>query len=295
MLLHYARRKPAVEPSAPEPSAPIAAGSLATTGQQQFHCQSIVKFLPRSGSADPAGDDSCESVCLPPPGSIRGLILDADLMISNTAAWCRSLALLLTQVGHEPAGSLQHRLWRNLHLADVFRGRRELGDVLEEYLESLSIARGRRDEVLAASLSQWREGQSPLHFLPGVRQTLRRITASGAKLAIVADSTVCGHEFENQLHDAGLGDICSAVVTSVDVDSVLPDAELYRFALDRLGIGPHETLCVAQECALAPNESNAALTCAFSATTARELGSSIGRLEDLVGLFQPLAALAKAG
>jgi phosphoglycolate phosphatase-like HAD superfamily hydrolase len=232
---------------------------------------------------------------LPPPGSVRALILDADLILSNTAAWCRSLSQLLAHVGHEPAGMLQHRLWRNQHLADVFRGRRELGDVLEEYLESMSIARGRRDEVLAASLSQWREGQFPLHFLPGVRKTLRRIAATGAKLAIVADSTVSGHEFEVQMHQAGLGDVCSELVTSVDVDSVLPSAALYRVALERLGGDPSEVLCVAQACALAAPAETSALNCAFAESRGCESESAIDRLEDLVGLFAPLATFAKAG
>lgn len=301
MLLHYARRKPADEPTAPEPAAGTPTGSFASTGQQpatvadeQFTCQSIVKFLPRAGESARVLERAPLRAHLPAPGAIAGLILDADLIFSNIAAWCQSLAQLLTYVGHEPAGALQHRLWRNQHLADAFRGRREFGDSLESYLRVLAIPLGPRDEVLAASLSQWREGEWPLRLLPGVRKTLRRLSASGAKLAIVADSTVSGVELEGQLRAAGLGNLFGAVVTSVDEDRLLPDAELYRVALDRLGTTPGESMCVASPSALADAEDCFSQSCAFSEAPNRESGFCISRLEELLQLFDPHATLSRA-
>lgn len=291
MLLHYARRQPADESNAREFAAGLP-GPGSASSEPPFPCQTIVRFLPRA--EQPAQQTGAKRPTLPPHGKIRGLILDADLLVSNTAAWCRELSLLLAHVGCDGAADLQHRLWRNRCLAEAFRGRRELGDCLDAFLHTLPLSRGRRDEVLAASLAQWREVQSALRPLPGVRKTLRRLAALGAKLAMVSDSASCGAELATQLSAAGLGDVFAAVVTSVDVDCVLPDAEVYRIATARLGLSSAETLCVAETSALCAT--GATNNCAADGShMPAEQGWHIGRLDDLTVLFDSFAELARAG
>lgn len=294
MLLHYARPKP--DNGLDAPAQPLATPNPPSLVSRHLPGQTILRFLSRS-VAPPETTTANSLLGVSSPEKIRGLILDADLLISNSAAWCRSLALLLAHVGCDCVAEIANRNWRSRQLADVFRGRRELGDVLEEFLRSLPLASGRRDEVFAASLAQWREGHSPLHLLPGARQTLRRIAATGAKLALVADTAVSGHELESQLAEAGLGDVCLTVISSVDLDRVMPSPEFLQTALYRLHLDADEVLFVAEE----PPPINAAIHAGRLACSCRSSSLNFdahwraSRLEELLPLFQPAGNLARAG
>jgi FMN phosphatase YigB (HAD superfamily) len=237
-----------------------------------------------------------EGVRLPPAGAFRGLILDADLVLSSVAAWCRGLALLIWHVGHQFDPSSSDRLWRNRHLTAAYCGRREMGDVLDDYLSSLGLARGQRDEVLAAGLSQWREAEAQLHFLPGAREALRRIARTGCRLALVADATTTGVELKARLADFGLGDALVTIVTSVDVDQVLPDAACYQIASARLGLHSSETLFATDETAILAGASAAGLVgVGFGDCVESADGWRVNRLEQLAVSFQPTRPLARAG
>lgn len=290
MALRYARRSETHEFSQPTfvttSHAPIVAPAP---------CRAIVRLLPRAAIAsdgDPVDQD--DDLRLPSPGTIRGLIIDADLVLCSAAAWCRSLAQLLWHVGHGYDHSSSDRLWRNRHLTAALCGRRELADVLDDYLYSLGLPRGQRDEVLAAALRQWRETESQLHFLPGAREAVRRIVRAGVRMALVADDVASGAELAARVADSGLSDAFAAVVTSVDVDRVLPDMTCCRVASARLGLPASETLFVAEDRAILNQAVAAGLRSVLCGDSGGHAGDwRVRRLDQLAAWFEPASQLAK--
>lgn len=257
-------------------------------------CQAIVRYLPRIAAVAslPVGVSQ-----LPPAGGVRGLLLDADLVFCNAVAWRRGLVALLARVGYDAKTELGSSAWRSLQLADVYRGRRELGDGLDDYLRALPIRRGQRDEVLSAALAQWRTGQNPLHLFPGVRQTLHQMSAMGAHLAVVANCTSTSDALQEQLSEVGLEDAVQVVTTSVDSDCLLPDPRIYQLARERLRLSAAETLVVSSRdnasaeavAAMAPRY----VVCDREPDSAD--GYRVNCLGELAALFSPASTLAKAG
>lgn len=77
--------------------------------------------------------------------------------------------------------------------------------------------------------------------LPGVREALRRLTAHGLALAVVANWDVSLHE---QLRRQGLADAFAAVVTAAEVGAAKPDPAPFLAALGRLGVASGRALHV---------------------------------------------------
>jgi putative hydrolase of the HAD superfamily len=71
--------------------------------------------------------------------------------------------------------------------------------------------------------------------LPGVRPALARLRAHGLALAVVSNWDVGLHEHLDAL---GLAPFFATVVTSAEVGFEKPDPEVFRVALERLGVAP---------------------------------------------------------
>lgn len=295
-----------------EEGRPPAVNAARSPTPKSFHCRSIVRYLPRQASATAAAgdnatahDNALDDTRQTPLANVGELMLDADLVFSNSAAWCRSLAMLIAHVGREFDASLSQRSWRARRLADVYRGRRELSDVLDDYLKSLRLRRGERDEVMAAALAQWREAYESLHLLPGAREFLRRADRAGIRIALMADCPLAGAELCDRLQAIGLAGAFAAVVSSIDVDGLVSGADLDRAARAQLKSEKSsrlpmaettETPLIVQAGALHPEWGNEGLICELAADkTQWTVERRFARLDELARMVDPQGALAKAG
>ena len=80
--------------------------------------------------------------------------------------------------------------------------------------------------------------------LPGVPETLARLTAHGLALAVVADWDYGVHD---HLGTHGLGHYFAAVVTSAEVGAAKPSPAPFLAALDRLGVAPARALHIGDQ------------------------------------------------
>jgi putative hydrolase of the HAD superfamily len=80
--------------------------------------------------------------------------------------------------------------------------------------------------------------------LPGVPDALERLRARGLALAVVSNWDVGLHD---HLRTLGLGHHFATIVTSAEVGAAKPDPQVFRVALDRLGVSPGRTLHVGDD------------------------------------------------
>ena len=81
-----------------------------------------------------------------------------------------------------------------------------------------------------------------LAILPGVDDYLAEAKRRGLKLGVASSSN--REWVEGHLARLGLRHYFDCVISRDDVTHVKPDPELYRTALDRLGLAPHEAIAL---------------------------------------------------
>jgi putative hydrolase of the HAD superfamily len=75
-------------------------------------------------------------------------------------------------------------------------------------------------------------------LVDGMADVLRELKARGYKLGLVADTRP--KTAWNVLHQHNLYDLFDALAISEEVGCEKPDARIFKFALDTLGIAPHD-------------------------------------------------------
>ena len=121
---------------------------------------------------------------------------------------------------------------------------------LTAYARALGIPDTQLDQALGCLRALWRVPAIDLwrQPIPGSAEALRRLAASGRKLAIVSNSDG-SVERQLQLHricqvGEGLGVPVLAVIDSAVVGVAKPAAEIFRHALEPLGVEPERAAYV---------------------------------------------------
>jgi HAD superfamily hydrolase (TIGR01509 family) len=154
-----------------------------------------------------------------------GLILDTEWSAFSTAAevWTEHGVELDLAVWQEIVGTADHVHWSEMLEAD-------LGRPID------------RDRVVPARQAQHHVEIEAMDLLPGVVDLIEASVTAGLALAVASSSPhvwVDGH-----LERRGLSDHFTVVVCGDDVARTKPDPELYRTALDRLGVAPDEAVAL---------------------------------------------------
>jgi len=162
---------------------------------------------------------------------IKALVFDFDGLIVDTEvpifrAWQR--------IYREHGQELPLDRWLTIigTSSGSFDPVRELGERLEEKLDEKALDALERLYYLESTALQ--------QLLPGVADYLRVARELGLKTAIASSSTrawVMEH-----LERFGVGSHFDAIVCREDVRKTKPDPELYRTALQRLGVRPDEAI-----------------------------------------------------
>jgi putative hydrolase of the HAD superfamily len=138
------------------------------------------------------------------------------------------------------------------HLAaipdDTHDGHRVWYAYNRSYAEAVGVADDRFEHAMAILLEEFGRGGVWTREIPGARDALRAIAATGVKVAIVsnADGTV-----EQQLLDDGICQVgpgrgvkVDAVLDSTVVGVAKPDPAIFHLALTRLGVEPDRAIHV---------------------------------------------------
>lgn len=83
-----------------------------------------------------------------------------------------------------------------------------------------------------------------VRLAPGALETLDRLRARGLRTAVASNAPFPPEMLHRQVRANGIADRVEAVVFSSEIGRRKPAPELYRAALDRLGVGPPEALYV---------------------------------------------------
>lgn len=116
--------------------------------------------------------------------------------------------------------------------------------VSQAALHELGIELGREDAgnlLEATYISGIEGGKSPF---PDARETLLALRARGYLLGAVTNRAFGGERFRADLREAGLDIGWDAEAVSVEVGYLKPHPAIFKFALEKLGTYPAETLMV---------------------------------------------------
>ena len=148
-------------------------------------------------------------------------------------------------------------------------------------------------EIKAAHRTELLAAIDALDAREGVRGTLAEARAAGLRLAVASSSDRAW--IDRHLNRLGLTAFFDAVVAKEDVPRVKPDPALYRLALARLDVNPHEAIAIEDSlnglraalaanlvCVVTPNEITA--TMPFPPDTPRldSLAGGLAALRDLM-------------
>lgn len=161
---------------------------------------------------------------------IKGLVFDFDGLILDTeTVTYQSLQWLYSQYGQ----SLSLEIWGECIGTD-----HDFDPVV--YLKEIAELETSEEELRRAYLERFHELIAQEGPLPGVVDYLKGAKAMGLGLAVASSSpSDWVHGF---LKEKGLLEWFDAICTADDVEIVKPDPALYRLAVQRLGIAPHEAV-----------------------------------------------------
>jgi 2-haloacid dehalogenase len=104
------------------------------------------------------------------------------------------------------------------------------GDALDHALARTGVGAALREPLLQAYLI--------LEAYPEVGDVLRRLRAAGLKLAILSNGEPA--MLAAAVENAGIGDFLDAVLSVEEVGVFKPHPQVYRLAVDRLGVRPDQ-------------------------------------------------------
>lgn len=120
-------------------------------------------------------------------------------------------------------------------------------DILRLMLRRLGVERPSDCEHVARAVSRGEEAldRYPPALLPGAAESVRALAAAGVRLAIISDTGFTSGAAQNRvLAKDGLLGCFEATIYSDEVGHSKPRPEMFRGALDALGVPPGETLHV---------------------------------------------------
>ena len=217
-----------------------------------------------------------------------------NILYDNTV-WRRWLLKVLSRIGVHTSYRMLFRVWDRDYLAAVHRGEISFPQAFESFLTSIGLSRGQIDEVKGACQSQRREFEATVRPLPGVKNTLMRLQASGLVLGAVGNSLYDAAALRQRLIRFGMERRFAAVISSIDLRSAMPEAVCYTTVAGQMGLPLGEIAFVGHDTAeLAGARALGMQTLAFNYDPDAEADVFLGRFDELLSavvvLKTPLAA-----
>lgn len=181
------------------------------------------------------------------PLHVAGVLFDTGDVLYDATLWRRWLLQLLTRMGLHTHYRAFYCVWEREYLVEAHCGRGSIWDALREYLRSIGLTAAHVDEILCAGHARYAELVECVRPLPGVAATLAQLSACGFRLGALANSSVSAECLAEKLERLGLGGYLTAVVSSRDLSSAMPNPANYRAAMAALGLAPHESAFVGHD------------------------------------------------
>jgi len=180
---------------------------------------------------------------------IRAVVFEPSGVLYDATPRRRWLWQLVTRLGLRLTYADFIRPWEELFLPPVLCGQRSYAESMREFLTSLGISAADLSEVEAAMPMRGQSLESGVRPLPGVARVLSRISSSGLQIAALCDCSLPSGELKEQLDQLGLGGFFSAIITSVDLGTVKPEAKNYEAIEAALCCTAAECVMVSSQCA----------------------------------------------
>jgi HAD superfamily hydrolase (TIGR01509 family) len=137
------------------------------------------------------------------------------------------------------------KLWE-AKLVDVYVGRRPYWVAFNELLTDFGLDGAQIDELTLFARQRAAQAEHRTLF-EGVAETLARLKQLGTRLAVLSDTESREPRVRARMADLGIESYFDAVVTSIDIGHVKPEAAAFAAALERLGTTAGETLFVGHD------------------------------------------------
>jgi len=255
---------------------------------------SLVAASQRGPAVTGAGDR------LPHPASLRqavgGVVFDICNVLYDDTVWRRWVLKVLGRLGLHTNYRSFFRVWDRDYLAEVHRGRSTFHDAFRTFLAAAGLSAGQIEEVQAACQTRRRELQRTARPLPGVKATLAGLHRRGLALAAVANSEHPAPVLQEQLRRFDVAELFTAVVSSLELGSTMPDPDCYLAALRALGLSAGEAAFVGHDTAVLAGASAVGMPAvAFNYDCDARADVYLARFDELLDLVAPPYPKAAAG
>jgi FMN phosphatase YigB (HAD superfamily) len=179
-----------------------------------------------------------------PPWQVRALVFEAANVLYDDTAWRRWLFRLLSSLGLHTNYASFFRVWDDEYLPAVNRGEHDFEAAFRRFLSAVGLKDAQIQEVETAAYPRRVEFDGSVRLLPGVLATLRRICASGMRLAVLSDCALTAEQLRARLARLELSGLVSHCRTSLDLRATKPALACYDAILADLALLPREVAFV---------------------------------------------------
>jgi FMN phosphatase YigB (HAD superfamily) len=224
---------------------------------------------------------------------IAGVVFDVPDVFYDATLWRRWLFRLLVRISVASDYSQFQSRWE-YHLADVHRGRRELGEALQTLLLELGASWAQIDEVEAASRIQRQKFEVDVRPLPGVLSTVRALNELRIPLIAWADAPLTSAKLAERLERLLPRVEFQNVITSIEVECSQPDPHSYRIMCDAIA-APGSKIYVGHDPVhLVAAHQAGLMTAALSYLPAGDVDFPLSSLEDLAAVVSRCQATSQS-
>ncbi len=207
-------------------------------------------------------------------------------ILYDDIVWRRWVLMLLSRLGLSTNYCSFFRLWDREYLDEVHRGRRDFRQAFASFLQCAGLSSGQIDEVEAASHARRRQLEAHSRPLPGVRNTLWRLHQQGFAMGVICNSQHNAAALRGLLHQFGIEKLFPTVISSIDLNTCMPDAASYLAALQGMNLPPHKVAFVGHDRLELAGASAAGMpTVAFNFDSDAQADVHISRFEELIDVL----------
>jgi FMN phosphatase YigB (HAD superfamily) len=229
-------------------------------------------------------------------GQVAHLLIDPENVLFDATLWPRWLWQVLSHMGvTTPFGDF-FQPWRDRFRREVDLGQREYWEAFHEFLAHAGLSEGQIAEILAAGVCRKQRFESQRRCLTGVNETLRRLRGRGASLYVLANTPCSSEALLQELESMGLSGVFGGVLTSLELQCVMPAAKFYRRAMEQFRLDASGTAFISSRPRrLSGAKRRGIRAIAFNEEQPCRADVSLERFSDLGGLIQPLLCSKAAG
>jgi len=175
----------------------------------------------------------------------QAIIFDMGDIFFDATIWRKSLVAWINERGVDIDYPEFCDNWET-RLAEVYVGRREYWDAFANFMADLGLDRNGTERAIAFARTKAAEIEERVLF-DGVAETLAKLKGAGLKLAVLSDTESREPRVRQRLSDLHIEEYFDAVVTSMDIGHVKPEAAAFEAVLQRLGVEKERAVFVAHD------------------------------------------------